>query len=97
MVNYESGRLCHAAPEVVQLRNVFKYWAGATCPSIPPTLAMDNDLQLLGVETLWRDGTFSPSGRLRANAAGTPGPLWNTTPSITALSAVTLHSTATLK
>lgn len=96
MVNYESGCLCHAAPEVVQLRNVFKYWAGATRPSIPPTLAVDNDLQLLEVETLWGDGTFSPTGRLRAKTAGTPGPLWNTTPSITALSS-TLHFLTTLK
>ena len=52
--------------------------------SIPPTLAVDNDLQLLEVETLWGDGTLSPTGQLRANTAGTPGPLWNTTPSITA-------------
>lgn len=80
-----------------RLRNVFKYWVGATCPRIPPTLAEDNDLQLLEVETLQRDGTFSPTGRLRAKTDGTPGPLWNTTPSITALSAVTLHSVTTLK
>lgn len=52
--------------------------------SIPPTLAVDNDLQLLEVETLWGDGTLSPTGQLRANTAGTPGPLWNTTPSIAA-------------
>lgn len=97
MVNYESGCLCHAAPEVVELRNVFKYWAGATCPSIPPTLAVDNDLQLLEGETLQRDGTFSPTGRLRAKTAGTPGPLWNTTPSITSLSAVTLYFVTTPK
>lgn len=71
----------------VQLRNVFKYWAGATCPSIPPTLAVDNDLQLLEVETLLGDGTVShPWPGLRAKTAGTPGPLWNTAPSITALS-----------
>ena len=90
MVNYKSGCLCHAAPKV-QLRNVFKYWAGATCPSVLPTMAVDNDVQLLEVETLQGDGTFSPTGRLRAEAAGTPGPLWNTTPSITTLTAVTLH------
>lgn len=83
--NYVSGSVCHAAPEVARLRNVFKHWVGATCPSIPPTLAVDNDLQLLEVETLQRDGTFSSTGRLRAKTDGTPGPLWNTTPSITVL------------
>lgn len=79
------------------MRNVFKYWAGATCPSIPPTLAVDNDLQLLEVESLQGDGTFSPTGRLRAKTAGTPGPLWNTTTSITTLTTVTLHLITTLK
>ena len=85
--NYDSGFHCHRSPpELVQLRNVFKYWAGATCPSIPPTLAVDNNLQLLEVETLRRDGTFSPTGPgLEAKTAGTPGPLWNTTPGTTAL------------
>lgn len=43
-----------------------------------PTLAADNDLQLLEVETLPGDGAFGPTGRLRAKTAGTPGPLWNT-------------------
>lgn len=74
------------------MRNVFKYWAGATCSNIPPTLAVDNDLQLLEVETLQRDGTFSLTGRLRAKTAGTPGPLWNTTPSITHLCYYTLYN-----
>lgn len=66
-------------------------------PSIPPTLAEDNDLQLLEVETLRGDGAYSPTGRLRAKTAGTPGPLWNTTPNITALTAATLHLVTTLQ
>lgn len=74
LVHYELGSVCDAVPEVAQLRNVFKYWAGATCPSIPPTLAVDNDLQLLEAESPRRDGSLSPYGRLRVETAGTPGP-----------------------
>lgn len=81
-------------PRGFHLKNVFKNWAGATCRSIPPTFAVDNDLQLLEVETLWRDGTFCLSGRLRAKTAGTPGLWWKTAPSITALRCCysTLHN-----
>lgn len=36
-----------------------KRWSGATGQNIPPTLATDNDLQLLEVESVWRDGGLS--------------------------------------
>lgn len=88
---------CYTAPEVAQSRNVFKIWAGATCPSNPPTLAVDNDPQLLKVETLLGDGTSSPTGRLIAKTDGTPGPLLNTTQCISALSAFTFHNNTKVK
>lgn len=84
------SELRDAVPEVALVCEMcLNFGAGATCPSIPPTLTVDNDLQLLEVETLRRDGSFSPTGRLKAKTAGTPGPLRHAAPAI----AVTLHST----
>lgn len=51
-----------------------------------PTLAVDNDLQLLEVESLRGDGAFSPTDQLRAKTGGTPGLLQDSAPSISALS-----------